>query len=131
MLARHLVEAIGVVAEHGDHLLRLGLGIENDVAHLDAVKLGRVQLEVSLYRLVVTDLAQHFFLIEAGGDEGLELIQSYAHCIEVLVCVGRTVQAPYAAKLVGAFLDLRLRHLDAHFLRAEHRESIPDELLEE
>src|ERR1700730_8522208 len=118
MLARHLVEAIGVLAEHRDHLLGLGLGIENDMAHLDAVKLRRVQLEVPLYGLVAADLAHHLFLIQAVGDEGLELRQTDAHRIEVLVRVGRPVQAAHPAKLVGAFLDFRLRHLDARFPRA-------------
>jgi len=41
------------------------------------------------------------------------------------------MQAAHPAKLVGAFLDLRLRHLDARFPRAQRRQSIPDELLQE
>src|SRR5574337_969158 len=52
MLPRQLGEALRVVGQERHHLPGLALGLQHDVAHLDAVEAGRVELEVLLHRLV-------------------------------------------------------------------------------
>ena len=68
--------------------------------------LGELQLEILFDRFVAADLLHHLFLVQAVRDEDLEFVQADAERVEVVVHVGRPVQALDAAKLVGPLLDL-------------------------
>ena len=92
---------------------------------------GELSLKYVSYRLVAADLRHHLFLVQPVGEERLELVQADVHRVEVLVRVGRPVQAAHPAELVGTFLEFFLRHPNALLLRRLHREPVPDELLDE
>ena len=94
-------------------------------------KRGEFSLKNSSHGLVAADLLHHLLLVEAVGDEGLELVQADAQRVEVVVGVGRPVQAAHAAELVGTLLDLFVGDPHALLLGGAHRDAVPDKLLDE
>src|SRR5262245_94691 len=131
MLAGHLGKAVRIVAQQRHHFLRLAFGIEDDVAHFDAFELRGIQLEVLVDRLLAADVVDHLFLVEAIGDEGLELVEADAEGVEVAVGVDRAVQSLHAPKLIRALLYFFGRYADALLLRRPDHEPLSDELLDE
>jgi hypothetical protein len=81
--------------------------------------------------LVVADLGHHFFLVQTVGDEVFEFVETDAEGVEVMVHVGRPVQALDAAELVGPLLDFRGRDRQPGFFRRQHGELVAHQLFDQ